>query len=89
MRTFYIDVYFLINLTVDILALYFSAIFSKTPTSIKRLLIAGIIGAASAVFVALMPDIPLLKLLIKLLLKNYHKTTSQRLPLITNFTQKD
>lgn len=49
MRTLYIDVYFLINFTVDILALYFAASFSKTPTSVPRLLIAALVGAMYAV----------------------------------------
>ena len=62
MRTFYVDVYFLINLTVDILALYFSAVFSKTPTSPRRLIISGLIGALSAVTVALMPEYIILKI---------------------------
>ena len=63
MRTFYIDVYFLINLTVDILALYFSAVFSKIPTTARRLLLSGLLGAASAIGIMLMPDIPFWKLL--------------------------
>ncbi len=62
MRTFYIDVYFLINLTVDILALYFSAVFSKTPTTQRRLIVSGVIGALFAVMVALMPDFVPLKI---------------------------
>ena len=63
MRIFYVDIYFLINLTVDILALYFSAAFSKSPTTSRRLVISGLIGAASAVLIALLPEKTVLKIL--------------------------
>ncbi len=56
MTTIYIDVYFLINFTVDILALYFGASFSKTPTSVKRLIIGALIGALYAVLGVLFID---------------------------------
>jgi len=49
MQTFYVDIYFLINFTVDLLALYFAAYFSKIPTTAPRLLISAIIGAFTAV----------------------------------------
>ncbi len=62
MRTLYIDIYFLINFTVDILSLYFAAILSKTATSAKRLIISSLIGAFTAVFTVLLPEYPLLKL---------------------------
>lgn len=50
MQTLYIDVYFLINFTVDLLALYFSASFSKIPTTTPRLMIASLVGALYAIF---------------------------------------
>ena len=49
METIYIDVYFLINFTVDVLALYFASSFSKISTSAPRLLIAALVGALYAV----------------------------------------
>ena len=53
MQTLYIDVYFLINFTVDILALYFSAGFAKIPVSVPRLIISALIGGAYAVLAIL------------------------------------
>lgn len=49
MQTLYVDVYFLINFTVDVLALHFASYFLKIPISVKRLVISGIIGALYAV----------------------------------------
>ena len=49
MKTIYIDVYFLINFTVDMLALYFASFFSKTPTTTLRLLLSSLVGALYAV----------------------------------------
>lgn len=62
MQTFYIDVYFLINFTVDFLALYFSSIFSKVPTSPVRLILASLFGALSASGMIFIPDIPILQI---------------------------
>ncbi len=56
MRTLYIDVYFLINFTVDVLALYFSARLSKIHTTVLRLIIAGSVGAIYAVIGILLID---------------------------------
>ena len=56
MQTLYIDVYFLINFTVDILALYFAALFSKVPTSVRRLILSALLGALAAVGIILMPE---------------------------------
>lgn len=67
MKTLYIDVYFLINFTVDLLSLYFAAMFSKTPSTTIRLCLSALIGAAFAVFIVLMPEIPLLKFLLSTL----------------------
>lgn len=60
--TLYVDVYFLINFTVDILALYFSAIFSKVPTSTRRLIISAAIAAFCAIGILFLPEVMLLKL---------------------------
>ena len=64
MRTLYIDVYFLINLTVDILSLYFATILSKTPTTTRRLITAAVFGAICAVGVVFLPEIAILKIII-------------------------
>jgi stage II sporulation protein GA (sporulation sigma-E factor processing peptidase) len=49
LRVLYIDVYFFINFTVDILALYFAArLIHKNPSAL-RLVFGGIIGSAFAV----------------------------------------
>ena len=61
-RTLYIDVYFLINFTVDILSLYFAALFAKTPTTTRRLILSSLIGAFVAVITVLLPEYPILKL---------------------------
>nr|MBE6545603.1 hypothetical protein [Oscillospiraceae bacterium] len=63
MKTLYIDVYFLINFTVDILSLYFAAVFSKIPTTTKRLIISAAIGALVSVIAVLLPERPLIKLI--------------------------
>ena len=54
MRVLYIDVYFLINFTVDLLALYFSAALLHFPVSRFRLAISAVIGASFAVIAVLM-----------------------------------
>ena len=64
MRTLYIDVYFLINFTVDILSLYFAVVFSKTPTSSRRLIVSALICALVAVLILLLPEYAVLKLII-------------------------
>lgn len=61
--TLYVDVYFLINFTVDILSLYFAAIFSKVPTSSRRLIFSAAIGALSAIGIVFLPEIAILKLI--------------------------
>ena len=52
---FYVDVYFFINLTVDILAIYFSSRFAKIKTSFVRILSISVIGALLAVAEILLP----------------------------------
>ena len=49
MQTLYIDVYFLINFSVDFLSLYFATAIAKLPTSVARLLLGSGIGAAVAI----------------------------------------
>ena len=53
MQTLYIDVYFLINFTVDLLAFYFSSSFVKMPITVPRLIISAFIGGAYAVLAIL------------------------------------
>ncbi len=48
MQTIYIDVYFLINFTVDILAIYIALKFSKMKTVAVRLILSALLGAAFA-----------------------------------------
>ena len=64
MKTLYIDVYFLINFTVDVLSLYFAALFSKTPTNKRRLIGGAFAGAVIAVITVFMPEIFVLKILV-------------------------
>ena len=49
MQTLYIDVYFLINFSVDFLSLYFAASLARIPTSTLRLVIGGLVGALIAI----------------------------------------
>lgn len=53
MKTLYIDVYFLINFTVDLLSLYFGALTAKIKSSAKRLIIASVISALFACLIVL------------------------------------
>jgi stage II sporulation protein GA (sporulation sigma-E factor processing peptidase) len=62
MKTLYIDVYFLINFVVDLLSLYFASLFSKTPTTVKRLIASSTIGAIIAVIAVLLPENFLIKI---------------------------
>ena len=64
MRTLYVDVYFLINFTVDIISLYFAACFSKVPSSTKRLIISSALGAGVALVTVLFVESSFLKLMI-------------------------
>ncbi len=48
METLYIDIFFLINFTVDIVSLYFAALFSKIRTSNCKLILSSLLGAISA-----------------------------------------
>ena len=55
-KTIYIDVYFLINFTVDLLAIYFSSVLSKIKCGIRRMIIASIVGGSYAVLAVLLFD---------------------------------
>ena len=48
MQTLYIDVYFLINFSIDLLSLYFAARIAKLPTTVIRLLLGAGVGAIVA-----------------------------------------
>ena len=63
MQTLYIDVYILINFTVDFLSLYFASLFSKVPSGTKRLVLSSAFGAFSAVLIIFLPEIPIIKML--------------------------
>ena len=67
MQTLYIDIYFLINFTVDFLSLYFSCILAKVPTSAPRLLISSLVGGAVGVIGVFVPDNFFVKLSVSLL----------------------
>jgi len=54
MKTLYIDVYFLINFTVDLIAIYLSAEIVKVKSSIPRLLCAAALGSLFACAVTLL-----------------------------------
>lgn len=53
MDTLYIDVYFLINFTVDILSLYFAGLFSRVRTTPARIVSCATVGALFACGAAL------------------------------------
>jgi len=67
-KTIYIDVYFLINFTVDLLAIYFAAVFSKIGCKLKRMIVASVIGGMYAVIFVFMFDKPLLMYPISLII---------------------
>ena len=48
MKTLYIDIYFLINFVIDLVALHFAAMFTKIKISNKRILMSSALGAISA-----------------------------------------
>lgn len=62
MVTFYIDVYFLINFTVDTLAIVFGAALASIPKKRGRVILSSIIGSLFAVATVLLPEVLLLKL---------------------------
>ena len=56
MQTLYIDVYFLINFTVDILSLYIASLFTKIKSSHSGILLSALIGALYAVILVFTPE---------------------------------
>ncbi len=64
MQTLYIDVYFLINLSVDLLSLHFAAMLSKIRTATVALFISAVFGSLVASVSIFLPDYAILKLLI-------------------------
>ena len=67
MRTLYIDVYFLINLTVDTIALYFACLLVHIRTTKLRLLLSALLGALFAVITVLLPEYVVIKIICILL----------------------
>lgn len=66
MQVLYIDVYFFLNFTIDILAAFFSTKLLRISTSLWRLAVIGGVGAAFAIFDVLSGDGILHRLLIAL-----------------------
>ncbi len=64
---FYADVYFLINFTVDTLALFFAVSLSRIPSSLRRILSLSAIGAVLALVNVLYGSGPVFELLLSLL----------------------
>lgn len=67
MRTLYIDVYFMINFTVDAISLYFAAIFAQIPTTVRRITLASVLGAVAACVIVLVSEILWLRLVLTVL----------------------
>lgn len=61
MQTFYIDIYFLINFTVDILALYVAVRVLRARGKLWRLVLSALIGAAVAVVDAFLYSRPVIR----------------------------
>ncbi len=64
LKILYIDIYFLINFTVDILASYISFKFCNIRVGLKRLFFFGILGALFAVFDILLTNYGFLRILL-------------------------
>ena len=67
MRTLYIDVYFFINLTVDMLSIHFASILSAIEISRKRVFFGAVIGALVAVLSVFNADSVIFRLTVMLL----------------------
>ena len=67
MKTIYVDVYFLINFSVDLLSLHLASRFTKIPISAVRLIIASLIGGLYAVILVFLPENPIIFLLLSTL----------------------
>ena len=55
MQTIYVDIYFLINFTLDLLSLHLASAFTKIYVSPRRLLISSIIGGLYSVVLVFLP----------------------------------
>lgn len=64
LQTLYIDVYFLINFTVDILASFVSLKLTHVTTTVKRLILSGALGAFLAICDLLLATYTILNLII-------------------------
>lgn len=62
MVTFYVDIYFLINFTVDTLAIVFASAFSGVPQRKGRTIVGAMFGSSFAVITVLLPENIVLKL---------------------------
>lgn len=60
MKTLYADVYFLVNFTVDLLALHFATRFSRVPTTPLRLAVGAMVGGIYALVLLFLPKSRLL-----------------------------
>ena len=63
METLYIDVFFLINFTVDLLAAHFASCFTKIPIGTTRLIIVSAIGGVYSC-VAVLANSPVISLIV-------------------------
>lgn len=63
MKTLYIDIYFLINFTVDLISLHFAAMLSHTRAENKRLIISALLGGVCSC-VCVLIDLPFVTLLL-------------------------
>ena len=67
MQTLYVDIYFLINFTVDLLSLHLASVFTGIRVSGRGILVSAILGGAYAVVLIFIPQNPLLISLITIL----------------------
>ena len=61
MQTLYIDVYFLVNFTVDIISSFFALRLSKLESNMKRLIFSSILLSLFSVFIVFIEDMLFLK----------------------------
>ena len=60
MKTVYVDIYFLINFSVDLLSLHMASRFTKIPVSGIRMLLGAAVGGIYAVLLVFLPKNPIL-----------------------------
>ena len=56
MQTIYVDIYFLINFTVDLLSLHLASVFTKVRASVFGMLVSAFLGAGFAVLLLFLPE---------------------------------